>query len=193
MFAWSSVAQVAYMALGAALASAAGLTAALVHMMNHALMKSAIFLALGGIAYRIGARSVDALAGAGRCMPFTLAGLLVASLGLVGVPFTAGFVSKWYLLRAALERDAWLLAAVIVAGTLLTVLYVGRIVESAFLRPPRPGTPPLRAAEAPLGVLGALWLLAGASIWLGLDTSLTVGVAEGVAGALLEAAAARWR
>ena len=193
MFAWSSVAQVAYMALGAALASAAGLSAALVHMMNHALMKSAIFLALGGIAYRAGARSVDALAGAGRRMPLTLAGLVVASLGLVGVPFTAGFVSKWYLLRAALEQDAWLLAAVIVAGSLLTVLYVGRIVESAFLRPPRPGTPPLRAAEAPVGVLGALWLLAGASIWLGLDTSLTVGVAERAASALLESAAARWR
>lgn len=193
MFAWSSVAQVAYMALGATLASAAGLTAALVHMMNHALMKAAIFLALGGIAYRTGALGVDALAGAGRRMPLTLAGFVVASLGLVGVPFTAGFVSKWYLLRAALERDAWLLVAVVVAGTLLTVLYAGRIVEAACLRAPHPAAAPRRREEAPLGVLGALWLLAAASVWLGVDTSLTVGIAERVAEGLLESAAARWR
>ena len=193
MFAWSSVAQVAYMALGAALASAAGLSAALVHMMNHALMKAAIFLALGGIVYRMGAVSIDALAGIGRRMPLTLAGLVVASLGLVGVPFTAGFVSKWTLLRAALQGDAWLLATVIVAGSLLTLLYTGRIVEAACLRSPPPGIASAGAAEAPPGVLAALWLLAGASVFLGLDTSLTVGVAERVAGALLESAAGRWR
>ena len=193
MFAWSSVAQVAYMALGAALASAAGLSAALVHMMNHALMKSAIFLALGGIVLRSGALSLDALAGIGRRMPLTLAGLVVASLGLVGVPFSAGFISKWYLLRAALERDAWLLVVVIVAGSLLTVLYAGRIVEAAWLRKPRSGALPAHPIEAPLGVLGALWLLVGASLWLGVDTSLSVGIAERAAAELLQASAARWR
>ena len=193
MFAWSSVAQVAFMALGAALASAAGLTAALAHMMNHALMKSAIFVALGGIVYRSGALDIDALAGIGRRMPLTLAGLVLASLGLAGVPFSAGFISKWYLLRAALERDAWLLVAVIVAGSLLTVLYAGRIVEVAWLRAPRPGALPVRTAEAPLGMLGALWLLVGASLWLGIDTSLTVEIAERAAVELLEISAARWR
>ena len=193
MFAWSSVAQVAYMALGAALATAAGLSAALVHMMNHALMKSAIFLALAGVVYRAGAQSLDALAGAGRRMPFTLAGLVVASLGLVGVPFSAGFISKWYLLRAAFERDAWLLVVVIVAGSLLTVLYAGRIVETAWLREPPPGAPAAGRGEAPAGVLGGLWLLAGASLWLGVDTSLTVGIAERAADALLASSAARWR
>ena len=193
MFAWSSVAQVAYMALGTALASAAGLSAALVHMMNHALMKTAIFLALGGIVFRTGALGVDTLAGIGRRMPLTLAGLVAASLGLVGVPFSAGFISKWYLLRAALERDAWLLAAVIVAGSLLTVLYVGRIVEAVWLREPGPNAQPAQRAEAPLGVLGALWLLVGASLWLGIDASLSVGIAERAANELLEASAARWR
>ena len=193
MFAWSSVAQVAYMALGAALASAAGLSAALVHMMNHALMKSAIFLALGGIVLRSGALSMDALAGIGRRMPLTVAGLVVASLGLVGVPFSAGFISKWYLIRAALERDAWLLVVVIVAGSLLTVLYAGRIVEAAWLRKPPSGALPAPPIEAPLGVLGALWLLVGASLWLGIDTSLSVGIAERAAAELFEASAARWR
>lgn len=193
MFAWSSVAQVAYMALGAALASAAGLSAALVHMMNHALMKSAIFLALGGIVLRTGALSVDALAGIGRRMPLTLAGLVVACLGLVGVPGSAGFISKWYLLRAALERDAWILVVVIVVGSLLTVLYAGRIVEAAWLRKPSPGALPEHRIEAPVGVLAALWLLAGASLWLGIDTSLSAGVAERAALELLEVSAARWR
>ncbi len=194
MFAWSSVAQVAYMVLGAALASAAGLSAALVHVMNHALMKTAIFLALGGIVLRTGALSVDALAGMGRRMPLTLAGLLVGCLGLVGVPGSAGFISKWYLLEAALERDAWVLVVVIVAGSLLTVLYAGRIVEAAWLRKPRADAPPApRMEEAPAGLLVALWLLAGASLWLGIDTGLSLGVAERAALELLEASAARWR
>ena len=193
MFAWSSVAQVAYMALGAALASAAGVSAALVHMMNHALMKSAIFLALGGIVFRSGALSVDSLAGIGRRMPLTLAGLVVASLGLVGVPGTAGFISKWYLLQAALERGVWLLVVVIVSGSLLTVLYTGRIVEAAWLREPPSGALPAPRVEAPLGVLIALWLLVGASLWLGIDTSLSAGIAERAALELLETSATRWR
>ena len=193
MFAWSSVAQVAYMALGAALASAAGVSAALVHMMNHALMKSAIFLALGGIVFRSGALSVDSLAGIGRRMPLTLAGLVVASLGLVGVPGTAGFISKWYLLQAALERGAWLLVAVIISGSLLTVLYTGRIVEAAWLREPPSGALPASRVEAPLGVLIALWLLVGASLWLGIDTSLSAGIAERAVLELLETSATRWR
>ena len=191
MFAWSSVAQIAYIVIGAALATAAGLTASLAHMMNHALMKSALFLALGGIACRIGRVDIEAMAGLGKRMPFTIAGLVVAGLSLVGVPLTAGFISKWYLLRAALERDAWILVAVIAAGSLLTVVYIGRIVEAAYLREPPPDSVAARAGEAPIGVLGALWLLAGLSIWLGLDTTLSVGIAEGAAGGLLGSAAAR--
>ena len=81
-FAWSSVSQIAYMALGTALASATGLAAALVHLMNHALMKSAIFVALGAVAHRIGSADLDAVAGLGRRMPLTFAGLAVACLGL---------------------------------------------------------------------------------------------------------------
>ena len=186
-FAWSSVSQIAYMALGAALASTTGLTASLVHLMNHALMKSAIFVALGAVALRVGGAGLDAIAGLGRRMPLTFAGLAVACLGLIGVPFTAGFVSKWYLLRAAAEREAWVLVAVVVAGSLLSVVYTGRILEAAYLREPEPGSLAAGVREAPAGLLAALWLLAGASLWLGVDTTLTVGVAGAVAEGLLGA------
>ena len=190
-FAWSSVSQIAYMALGTALASTTGLTAALVHIMNHALMKSAIFVALGAVAHRIGSADLDAVAGLGRRMPLTFAGLAAACLGLVGVPFTAGFVSKWYLLQAAAERGAWVLVAVVVIGSLLSVVYTGRILEAAYLREPPPGFPAAGVREAPAGLLVALWSLAGASLWLGVDATLSAGVAGRVAEGLLGSGGAR--
>ena len=81
----------------------------------------------------------------------------------------------------------------IVAGSLLTILYAGRIVEAAWLRKPRAGALPAHRIEAPAGVLAALWLLAGASLWLGIDTALSVGVAERAAAELLETSALRWQ
>jgi multicomponent Na+:H+ antiporter subunit D len=183
MLAYSSVAQVGYMVLGLSLASVTGLTAALLHMMNHAVMKSALFMALGCVAYRLGGTAVADLRGLGRSMPWTLAAFVGGGLSLIGVPLTVGFISKWYLVLAALEQGRWILVAAVVASSLLAVAYVWRIVEVAYFQGPARAD----IKEAPWSLLAPTWILVLANFWLGIDTRATVGMAEQAARALLGA------
>ena len=176
MFAYSSVAQVGYITLGLSLATLTGITGALVHILNHALIKGAIFMALGAVVFRAGKISFDDIAGIGRKMPLTSAALVLAGLSLIGLPGTAGFVSKWYLVVAALELGWWWLAALIVLSTLLTLVYVGRVVEAAYFR--EPGKALAGVTEAPAEMLIPTWILAGATVYFGIDTQLTAGLAE---------------
>jgi len=181
MLAYSSVAQVGYMVLGISLVSSAGLTAALLHLFNHALMKGTLFLALGCVAYRLGSVRLGAMAGLGQRMPWTMAAFLVGALSLIGIPLTAGFVSKWYLILAAVERGWWPLVVVVIAGSLLAIIYVWRVVEMAYLRPP---PEKLSVTEAPLSLLLPTWLLAGANVYFGVDTQFSVGMARQAAALL---------
>lgn len=182
-FAYSSVAQIGYITLGIALANQSGLTGGIVHLLNHAVMKAALFMALGAVAYRVGAARIGDLAGLGRQMPLTMAAFVVAGLGIIGVPGTAGFISKWYLALGALEKGYWPLVLVIVASSLIAVVYIGRIVEAAYFREPSG-----RAAEArdpPLSMLVPILLLGAATIGLGIDTRVSVEIAATAAKALL--------
>jgi multicomponent Na+:H+ antiporter subunit D len=182
VLAFSSVAQIGYMTLGLALATQAGLTAALIHLFNHALMKGALFGALGAVAWRVGSTRLDDMAGIGRSMPWTMAAFLIGGVSLIGIPPTAGFISKWYLVLAALDRGWWWLAVLILLSSLIAVAYVWRIVEAAWFRNPGPGATAER--EAPLGLLLPVWILAIANLWFGLDTRLNAGIATLAAGAL---------
>lgn len=182
MFAYSSVAQIGYITLGIAIATQTGLTGGIVHIVNHGLIKAALFMALGAVMLRTKSCAIDDLAGIGRKMPQTLAALVIAGLGLIGVPGTVGFVSKWYLVVAAFERGWWWLSFLIVASSLLTVVYVGRVVEVAWFR--EPSAVAAKASEAPLVMLVPIWLLAGATVFFGLDAGVTTGIA-GKAAALL--------
>jgi multicomponent Na+:H+ antiporter subunit D len=185
--AYSSIAQIGYMVLGISLVSVAGLTGGIVHLFNHALMKAALFMSLGCVFYRVGSLSLSSMEGLGRRMPWTLGAFVVGALSLVGVPMTVGFVSKWYLIFAALDRGWWPLAAFIVLTSLIALAYVWRVIEVAYFRTAREGTAQANAVEAPLPMLIPLWILVAASVYFGLDTSLTVGVAERAAETLLGA------
>ena len=136
MLAFSSVAQIGYITLGMGLANQAGLTGGLVHVVNHALMKAALFLAAGAIFYRVGTVQLKELVGIGRKMPLTMAAFTIAGFGLVGTPGTSGFVSKWYLALGALDKGWWVLVFLIVGSSLIALVYVGRVLEVAWLREP---------------------------------------------------------
>jgi len=140
------------------------------------MIKGGIFLALGCMMYRTGSVELSALHGLGRRMPFTMAALVIGGLGLVGVPLTSGFVSKWYLVQAALEADLWPVAVLILLGSLVALVYVGRVIEAAYFRPPPPGAATTR--EAPWQMLIPTWILLAASLYFGIHTDITVGVAE---------------
>lgn len=183
MLAYSSVAQIGYMTLGIALANQSGLTGGIVHMLNHGIMKAALFLALGAVFFRIGSVQLADLAGIGRKMPLTMAVFVVAGLGLIGVPGTAGFVSKWYLAVGAIEKGYWPLAFVIVASSLIAVVYIGRVIEVAYFREPSPDIADTR--DPPLSMLLPMIVLAVATIYFGFFTEWSAGLARDAAAMLL--------
>lgn len=182
LLAYSSVAQIGYMILGVSFASTTGVMAAVVHFFNHGLMKGALFLALGCVAYRVGSARMDKLSGLAWRMPWTMGAFVVGGLSLIGVPLTAGFVSKWYLISAALEAGYWPVALLVLVSSLLAVIYVWKVVEVAYFRPP-PDDPAI--GEAPMALLLPTWILAGLNLYFGIFPGLVTGSARMAADTLL--------
>jgi multicomponent Na+:H+ antiporter subunit D len=183
MLAYSSVAQIGYITLGIGLANQAGLTGGLTHLFNHAIMKAALFLAIGAVVYRIGSCKLGDLAGIGRKMPFTMIAFAIAGFGLIGTPGTAGFISKWYLAIGALNHGWWFLVALIVVSSLIAVVYIGRVLETAWFRPAGPNLKD--AKDPPFLMMIPVIAFALATIYFGFDTQLTAGISEIAAKALI--------
>ena len=80
----------------------------------------------------------------GKRMPWTMAAFTAGGLSLIGIPLTAGFISKWYLILAALAADEPVIAALIVISSLLAVIYIWRVVEAAYFREPPADAPPAK-------------------------------------------------
>lgn len=176
LFAYSSVGQIGYIILGISFDSPTGLTATVVHIFNHGITKGAIFLLLGMVAMVMGGTSLSRVQGLGKRMPLTSLGIVVCGLSLIGVPGTAGFISKWYLLLAALEHGQWWLVFMILLSSLLAVAYVWRFVEAAYFREPRKDTG--LDASVPWSMAIPTALLVIATVFFGLSTSFTVGSAS---------------
>ncbi|MBA4176669.1 MAG: cation:proton antiporter [Leptothrix sp. (in: Bacteria)] len=183
LFAYSSVGQIGYIILGLSFGSTSGLTATIVHLFNHGVTKGAIFLLLGGVAMVMGGTSLARIQGLGKRMPLTTFGIVVCGLSLIGVPGTAGFVSKWYLILAALEKGQWWLVFLIVMSSLLAAAYVWRFVEAAYFREPRQDT--AGGGALPWSMALPAGGLVAATVYFGLDTSFTVASAAQAAAGLL--------
>ena len=182
LLAYSSLSQIGYMVLGLSFATVTGLTSGIVHLFNHALIKSGLFLVMACAALKVGSTRVTALRGLGRRMPITAAMFVAGGLSLIGVPLTAGFVSKWYLIKAALEQGFWLVAMLVLLSSLLAVIYVWKVVEIFYFQEPPEG---LGRDEAPWSMLVPTMFLIGAGLYFGIFTEETVGVASWAARALL--------
>lgn len=186
MLAYSSVGQIGYMLLGISFATEQGLTASLVHLFNHGLMKGALFMAVACVMLRTGSHSVGAYAGLAKRMPVTAAAFVIAGLSLIGVPLTVGFISKWQLLAAAFDSGRAWAGFLVVASSLIAVIYIGRVIELMTLKPAPEGAETIR--EAPLSMLIPMMLLVAANVYFGINTELTVDLAERAAHALMGAA-----
>ena len=97
ILAYSSVGQLGYIVVGFSLANEAGVAASVIHILNHAVIKGAMFMACGAVVLRVGSSDLKSFRGLGRKMPATMAAFTVGGLGLIGMPLTAGFISKFDL------------------------------------------------------------------------------------------------
>src|SRR5690606_16726352 len=101
--AFSTVSQVSYITLGAALAGPISTIGGLVHLVHQGIMKITLFFCAGALAERIKVTRVDQFDGIGRAMPITMVAFTIAALGMIGIPPIAGFVSKWQLGLGGIE------------------------------------------------------------------------------------------
>ncbi len=188
MLAYSSVAQIGYIVMGLGLGTFDGLRASIVHLANHGITKAALFMVVGCVAYsfsRVGITKlkITSFYGIARHMPFTSMAFVFAGLALIGVPLSGGFISKWYLLNAAVDDGWWIMALVVVAGSLLALIYIWRVVDAMYFAQPGPRSAALK--EAPPGMLIPTWMMVLASWYVGIDTQFTAAVATEAAQILL--------
>jgi multicomponent Na+:H+ antiporter subunit D len=134
MLAYSSIAQVGYIGLGIGLANPLGYIGAVLHILNHAFMKGALFLVAANLRKKTGHSDITKLDAALRKkLPWSMAAFTVAALSMIGIPPTAGFFSKWYLALGAIDRGNWIFLAVILVSSLLNAVYFFRILEKVYL------------------------------------------------------------
>lgn len=120
----------------------------------------------------------------------TTAAFVIGGLSLIGLPLTVGFISKWYLVQAALELGWWPVALLIMGSSLLAMAYVWRVVEVAYLQPAPEG---ITRKEAPLSMLVPTWILIGLIVWFGAHATLTSTAASRAASMLINSSNILWQ
>lgn len=181
--AYSTISQLAYIVLAATLASSISVLGGGMHIAAHAFAKITLFFCAGVILVAMHKTKVTELAGIGRAMPITMTAWIVASLSVIGLPLTAGFWSKWYLARGALDAGEPFMLAVILAGSLLAMGYLLPPAIRAFYPARAEGTPSAAAmekAEAPWPSVLALSLTALISVLLFFAADPIFGLLEGI-------------
>ena len=122
MLAYSSISQLAFIAVGIGLGTPLALAAALLHVVNHAAMKATLFLATASVRFRVGLQRTHNLTGLGPRMPLTMGAFAIGSVAMVGIPPTAGFFSKWYMVQAGVKAAQDQEQPVVVAAIVVAVV-----------------------------------------------------------------------
>ena len=133
-------------------------------------------MAMGCFALRLGSVKIDDLRGAAKTMPWTSLAFTIGGLGLIGVPLTAGFISKWLLLTSSFEAGRWPVAALMLVSSLLAVAYVWKVVETLYFA--EPSDVAAKAKEAPLVMLVPLYVVIGATVLFGVWPQWPAGLAQ---------------
>ncbi len=167
MLAYSSISQIGYILLGVGLVNVIGMQGGLLHILNHSLMKCALFLVAGAIFYRTGIRNLHQFQGLGKKMPVTTTVFLIAGLSMIGVPGTVGFTSKWYLALGSIEAGQWIFVIVILISSLLNIVYFWRVFDNIWFGHPHE-VEHIKRDEAPLSMLIPMVILAALCIFFGL-------------------------
>lgn len=195
--AYSTVSQISYIILGAALLTPSGMAGGIMHIANHAFSKITLFFCAGAIYVVSKKTKVSELDGIGRKMPWTMAAFAIATLSMVGVPPAGGFLSKWYLAIGSIEANQLPILFVLLTSSLLNAAYFLPIVHRAFFKAPSGaglqyamagdkdgGTPPkiTEIREAPKLMLYPLLITAAISVLLGIFPDLLLDLIKQVIG-----------
>lgn len=181
MLAYSSIGQMGYIMLGFAIGTPLALAGALLHVVNHAVMKGCLFMTVSSVQWRLGVFRVRGYAGMARRLPVTMAAFTVAALSMIGLPPTAGFFSKYYLALAAFESGQLAFVAALILSSLLGTVYFFRIIERAYLiqaSDPTEQTEEQKsepAHELPAAMLGPIVTLAVLVLVLGVLNQVILG------------------
>ncbi len=177
LLAYSTVSNIGYIVMGLGIASQQAVMGASLHVLNHALIKSTLFLAAGALIHQTGCRTLYELRGAGRAMPATSLALTVGVISVVGLPPTAGFPGKWYIALGALDAGRPVFAVVAAAGGLLAFAYYMRVLNALYFWPPTHERV-LGVREAPVSMLVPVLLLALCCLAAGVFARLPMAFLE---------------
>jgi multicomponent Na+:H+ antiporter subunit D len=147
--AYSTVSQLSYVILAAAILTPISLIGAALHIAAHAVAKITLFFAAGAIHTAAHKTEISELDGIGYRMPWTMAAFAIGALSMIGLPPTAGFLGKWFMLSGAMQTDQWLPVAVIILSTVLNAGYFLPIVVRAFFPATERGVHAAGAAAVP--------------------------------------------
>jgi multicomponent Na+:H+ antiporter subunit D len=174
--AFSTVSQLSYIILGAALLNANGVLGGVAHITNHAVSKITLFFCAGSIYVSTRKTEISQMSGLARRMPWTMAAFALSSLSVVGIPLTSGFVSKWYLALGAVDRHSLVLLAVLLVSSLLCAAYLGQILYKAYFESEQ-GWPVHQEIREVPWIVAPLTITAAASLLLGLYPGLVLSLA----------------
>ncbi len=164
--AYSTISQLSYVIMAAALLAPLSVAGAMLHIAAHALGKITLFFAAGAIYTAAHKTEVSQLDGIGRRMPWTMGAFAIGALSMIGLPPAAGFVSKWYMLSGAMASEQWLAVGVIALSTLLNAGYFLPIIYRAFFVAPAHDEHDHPHGEAPLPMVIALTATAAGTVLL---------------------------
>lgn len=170
-FAYSTVSNLSYILLGLSMLNATAFVGSLLHVVFHAIIKSALFLFAGALIFSTGRTKVKDFVGLGKKMPVLFASYTIVSLGLIGIPPTSGVISKWYLAVGSLESGAgaltWIGPVALLVSALLTAGYLLPISIRGFLEAPADVSSLEKYKEPPLLMLAPIVILAVLTLLLG--------------------------
>ena len=176
LLAYSTVSQLSYVVLGVAVLAPVSVVGAALHLAAHALGKITLFFAAGSIHTAAHLTEVSQLDGIGRRMPWTMGAFAIGALAMIGVPPTAGFLGKWFILAGAMQTANWVAVAVIILSTLLNAAYFLPIVFRAFFR--APAAHAHKSGEAPWPIVAALTVTAAGTVLMFFSPGIPYALAQ---------------
>ena len=165
--AYSTISQLSYIVLGAALLSPSGMVGGMLHIINHAFSKITLFFCAGAIYVASHKKNISEMAGIGKQMPWTMVAFSIGAFSMIGVPPTAGLISKWYLAMGSIEAGEIPILMVLLVSTLLNAAYFLPIIYTAYFKEPKDRGHP-EGGEAPWIMVVPILITAAGTLFLGI-------------------------